>query len=157
MKQNIRFIILLFLFFLVFPYFSCEKKCNAIKFDDVHLLPEQNFLNGEHNKKIVLYNKNNDIIDSEDLRENSDYKCNSVLFESDNFFVITDCDGRFFKIEKECAFIIQMEENEFKLEDYKYIGYFKYIPMKRKYEFFREKINLGDEIFKIGGSWERKF
>jgi hypothetical protein len=139
---------------------SCDKECLKVTKNNIKVYPMNSLFKTEHIKYISILNNSQEEVDFVKLRQNVDYRCNSVLFENDKYFVITECDGRFYKIDKICASFCLMNENEFNFNDYKYIGIYKFSHKSNKYEFYNDLISkslIGNEIFRFGGSWEKKF
>jgi len=125
---------------------SCENK--NINKDSIKLIVsgKHQFLK-DHNKQLITVDKTGKKIDDVNLYADSGDGCNSYLFENNSNFVVIDCNGSWFTIEKESG-KINSEKWEWKKKlPKKYIGTYKFDS--NEYRLIKENSIQIDNIYKF--------
>ena len=126
-------------------FFSCVKEKLELKSIKIVGINNHTFLI-DHNRKLIISDRNKKELDTAKLYSDSGEGCNSYLFESGSNFILVDCNGSWFEIDKENG-KINLEAWKWKKSlPQNYIGTFIY--ENGKYKMTKEKSLSIEKIYK---------
>lgn len=147
----------IYLGLLFFILFSCDKNKH-----DVYKLPVANFniemkleknnsFLREYKRYLVISSKGNNELESVMLKDDNGTGANSYLYEDVENYIIIDCDGAWYSINKKTGDLNLIGNFWLKNPPKNYLGTFMLESSNKKVNFIKqEKIELND-IYKYGG------
>jgi len=126
-------------------FFGCAKE--KLEWKSVKIVSADNhpFLI-DHNRKLIISNRDKKELDSAKLYSDPGEGCNSYLFEKKSNFILVDCNGSWFDIDKKNGKINPEVWKWKKSLPKNYIGTFIY--KDGKYEMIKEKSLSIENVYK---------
>lgn len=147
-----NYLILLFLILV-----SCNKKDQNIysmpvKNFNIEMLIEKNHLFlREYKRHLIISSKDNEELKSLRLKDDNGTGANSYLFEDEKNYIVIDCDGSWYFIDKKTGKINLTENFWMKSPPKNYLGTFLLTSTSNKIIFVKEKNIKSEDIYKYGG------
>ncbi|AZB00015.1 hypothetical protein EG359_10435 [Chryseobacterium joostei] len=148
------------IFFLILfslTLISCsEKKQNVYKVTLVNfnigiVLKKNHLYLKEYKRYLTIFSKKNEELESIKLMEDNGTGANSYLYQDKNNYIIIDCDGSWYSIDKKKGNISLIGNFWLKEPPKNYLGTFMLTSDSNKINFVKqEEVKLSD-IYKYGG------
>lgn len=142
---------------IFFILFSCDKskqevyKLPLTNFNIEMKLEKNNSFLREYKRYLVISSRDNSELESVRLKDDNGTGANSYLYEDEENYIIIDCDGTWYSINKKTGDLNLIGNFWLKNPPKNYIGTFKLISSSKKVNFIKqENIKLVD-IYKYGG------
>ncbi|GEM_PF-3509719 len=146
-----------YLSLLFFILLSCEKskqdvyKLSVINFNIEMKLEKNNSFLREYKRYLVISSKDNNELESVRLKDDNGTGANSYLYEDVENYIIIDCDGTWYSVNKKTGDLHLIGNFWLKNPPKNYLGTFILTSSNKKVNFIKqEKIKLND-IYKYGG------
>ncbi|UKB85393.1 hypothetical protein LF887_07160 [Chryseobacterium sp. MEBOG06] len=141
---------------LVFILLHCSEK------KDIYKIPLSSFNVGisltknhlflrEYKRYLVISSKENNELESLRLKDDNGTGANSYLYDAGERYIIIDCDGTWYSIDKESGRINLIGKFWMKLPPTTYLGTFSLTSTKHKVKFIKEENIKLNDIYKYGG------
>ena len=142
---------------LFFILFSCDNskqdiyKLSVTNFNIEMKLKKNNSFLREYKRYLVISSKDNEELESVLLKDDNGTGANSYLYEDTEKYIIIDCDGSWYSINKKTGDLNLIGNFWLKNPPKNYLGTFMLASNNKKVNFIKqEKIKLND-IYKYGG------
>lgn len=123
----------------------------SVKNFNIEMSLKRNHLFLREYKRDLIISKSNEKLESIKLKEDNGTGANSYLYEDETNYIIIDCDGSWYSINKKTGNISLIGRFWLKSPPKNYVGTFILTNTSNKVNFIKEKnINLND-IYKYGG------
>jgi len=147
----------IYLGLLFFILFSCDKskqdvyKLSVTNFNIEMKLEKNNSFLREYKRYLVISSKDNNELESVMLKDDNGTGANSYLYEDVENYIIIDCDGTWYSVNKKTGDLNLIGNFWLKNPPKNYLGTFMLESSNKKVIFIKqEKIELND-IYKYGG------
>lgn len=147
----------IYLILLFFILVSCGKNDNngykmSVKNFNIEMSLKRNHLFlREYKRDLIISSKDNEELKKINLKEDNGTGANSYLYENEEEYIIIDCDGSWYSINKKTGNINLIGNFWLKSPPENYLGTFVLKSPSNKVNFIKEKNIKLNDIYKYGG------